>query len=175
VSAPPTQRRRPAVTTVAGVLLLVVGVAVLSLSVGQRLAAQVGVGMAERDATRAQRALDDATTRTAVATDEQNAAAADAAAARRERAEAKRDLAAERQRLSALDYPGRLAALERLVAIGDVQADRFAAMNEAALLDDVGTYNRLAQESNADIDRANRLWEQVLAEESGIEPTTPLV
>jgi hypothetical protein len=160
--------------TAAAVLVLAVGVLALVASVGQRLAAQVTLADADRRLQEAAAARDDAATRAGQAADRFDAATAGAAQAQAERSAAQQALADERARLIAADLPGRLAAVDELAALGAEQADRFDAMNGAALAGEVAVYNRLVRAANAATERSTVLWRALLATDPGVEPGVPL-
>ena len=170
-----TSRRSPARWEVAlAVAVLAVGVLALTVAAGQRLAAQVTLAQAQREAQEAQQWLEAATSSLSAAAERRDAAVAAATEAEREAAAADQDLVTLAEAVRATDYPGRLALAEQLVGLGAQQADRFTAMNDAALADDPTTYNRLAEDSNAFIQQNNDLWSR-LTDSSGIDPDAPLV
>lgn len=159
---------------VLAVAALALGVLALSVAGGQRLAAEVTLAQARADERSAAQDLAAATGSLTAATERRDAAAAASASAQREAAGVAEELTGLRQTVRETDYPARLALAEQLVGLGGQQADRFSAMNDAALADDATTYNRLAEDSNTFIQQNNDLWGQ-LTDTSGIDPDAPLV
>jgi hypothetical protein len=166
--------RRTRWGTLAAAVVLGLGVLVLVAAAGQRIAAEIGLAQARQSAQAAAAQLDEATARAVVAADASDTAEAGAAQAERERAAAQQSLAADQARVAAADHAGRLASVEELATIGGEQADRFDAMNAAALVGDVPTYNRLVRQSNAAIERSNALLRALVAADSGLDPSSPV-
>ena len=159
---------------VLAVAVLAVGVLALTVAAGQRLAAEATLAQARADERSASQDLAEATGALTAATERRDAAAAAGAAAGRDAAAVAEELTDLRQSVRETDYPTRLALAEQLVGLGAQQADRFSAMNDAALADDAPTYNRLADDSNTFIQQNNDLWGR-LTDTSGIDPDAPVV
>ena len=155
------------------VAVLAVGLLALTVATGQRLAAEVTLAQAAAETRAAQQDLEEATASLTAAIERRDTAGSAAAAAEQEAGAAVEDLAELQQSVLVSDYPGRLVLSEQLVGLGAQQAERFAAMNDAALADDATTYNRLAEDSNTFIQQNNDLWGR-LTDTTGIDPDAPL-
>lgn len=173
----PTRRGVPSAEALRalGLATLVVGLAALVVALGARIPAELALAEAEDAAAQVQRRLDEARAATEAAVEERNAAAAGAARAQQEHDRASSELTADVEGIRAADPQGRLAVADEIVRLSLEQADRFVAMNAAALADDAVTYNRLAAQSNTFVQRVNALWEDLLDDQPGITPPRPIV
>lgn len=155
--------------------VLALGLAALAVALGERIPAERALAQAQDAAAGAQRRLEEARSATETAVEQRNAAAAGVVRAQQERDRAASELTADIDAVRAAGPQGRLALADEIIRLSREQADRFAAMNAAALADDVTTYNRLAAQSNTFVQRVNTLWDELLDDQPGIAPSSPIV